>query len=151
MSALTCSILVLYPRIPSINCVSLVNIWNIHLRTARFAFYIPKFAKLIFYMSHLWNTATKRASFEFFLFHVCFILFYFSKHHSYAIIIIERMIEMKTWINKKDQLPEAGKSVLISDGHNIFIGYYDSDHHLFETELGNCVSATHWMPLPKLP
>jgi len=84
--------------------------------------------------------------------------------------------EENKWISVKDKLPEEDEegysvTVLISDGKNISIGYYefeyfakdDEDPCLYSSDCwhddgiaitkcnGGYGEVTHWMPLPLLP
>jgi hypothetical protein len=86
------------------------------------------------------------------------------------------------WVNVEDSLPDLSKpnggeseDVLIFDGENIGIGYYESEYHIEDdpdayegqatTYSSDCwhstnhlnrdvcgwPEVTHWMPLPKPP
>ncbi len=61
---------------------------------------------------------------------------------------------MSNWISVKDKLPESRIPVLLSDGYQMCIGWFNTQRKEFIqvntwdnlTEL-----VTHWMPLPEPP
>ncbi len=82
---------------------------------------------------------------------------------------------MSTWISVKDKLPEVSEpnggqsvDVLVTDGHQIDIGYYESEYNIeddplafeeqtdiYSSDMWHCnqmsCEPAHWMPLPELP
>lgn len=55
---------------------------------------------------------------------------------------------MSQWIKCSERMPDAGVSVLVTDGFDVIIGSYDGFDWVdyYWTEF-----ATHWMPLPEPP
>ncbi|MDE5869452.1 MAG: DUF551 domain-containing protein [Muribaculaceae bacterium] len=56
------------------------------------------------------------------------------------------------WIDPKEDLPEDGVYVLLSDGLGRFMGYYNaSEHQWYGSGIGVVVDICYWMAVPELP
>ena len=66
---------------------------------------------------------------------------------NYEISIVEPSME---WISVNDALPEKNDDVLVTDGEDVFIGWYAYD---WNSDDSNFYPSTHpikaWMPLPE--
>lgn len=64
-------------------------------------------------------------------------------------------VEPEKWISVKDDTPVINETVIISDGFEVFTGFYSSMHewHMQNTELCKNVDfdVFYWMPLPEPP
>lgn len=59
---------------------------------------------------------------------------------------------VEQWRSVKDELPEDGVYVLLSDGFGRFIGYYDAGDGLwYGSGIEVVVNICYWMPVPELP
>jgi len=71
----------------------------------------------------------------------------------YEISIVEPSMK---WLSVNDALPENAKDVLVTDGGDVFIGWYDNANGRYEWRSNDSrfYPASHpikaWMPLPEL-
>lgn len=58
------------------------------------------------------------------------------------------------WISVEEKLPNKLEPVLCTNGHDVGVGFYDSDDSgnvLWAAPHMGCFEVTHWMPLPQAP
>lgn len=56
------------------------------------------------------------------------------------------------WRSVKDELPEDGVYVLLSDGFGRFMGYYSASEELwYGSGIGVAIGICYWLPVPELP
>lgn len=61
---------------------------------------------------------------------------------------------MSKWIKCSERMPEELDDVLVTDGDNIEMKWWDGDDWDSWAERNSDIrsdNVTHWMPLPKLP
>nr|DAG23362.1 MAG TPA: Protein of unknown function (DUF551) [Caudoviricetes sp.] len=61
---------------------------------------------------------------------------------------------MSEWVKCSEQMPEELDDVLVTDGDNIEMKWWDGDDWDSWAERNSNIrgdDVTHWMPLPKLP
>lgn len=75
--------------------------------------------------------------------------------YSDMIAILDDAPAVNRWISVEDALPNDRKCVLVTDGEDIEITYFDGSDWEMRDQYGNHYelygAVTHWMPLPEQP